>query len=197
MKKDDGTSTARPGGPSRETPPPPELDLLRARVKELEADRDRLRAEAAENRDRYLRARADYENLAKRASKEGQDSVRFAKSALLLRFAAFLESFESAAKDAERRLGEGAKGLRLVAEEAHRLLKDEGVKEISGLGQAFNVRFHLAVDRHETRDHPEGTIVEVVQRGYQYGEDILKPALVKVAVPPRPAPAPDAGPAKA
>lgn len=197
----DAVASAKPAGgkenPSRETPKEAakgerEIEDLRSRVKELEAERDRLRAEVGDGRDRYLRARADYDNLAKRAAKEAQESVRFAKSALLLRVATLLETLESAARDAERRWGQEARGVRLVADEAHRLLRDEGVKEIGAPGQSFNVKLHLAVESVATNEHPEGTIVEVVQRGYQFGDEVLKPALVKVAVPAKAQAAPDA-----
>lgn len=162
-----------------------ELEEVRARVKELEEERDRLRGQNQELQDKHLRARADYDNLAKRAQKEVQDTVRFVKSGVLLRVASLVETFEVLVQDVEKRLGPEAKGVKLVLDEAKRLLKDEGVKEIPSKGLPFNFRFHQAVERVETTTHAEGVIVDVVQRGYQLGDEILRPALVKVAAPPK------------
>lgn len=163
-----------------------DVDELRARVKELEEERERLRNQNQELQDKHLRARADYDNLAKRSQKEVQDTVRFVKSGVLLRVASLVETFEALAQDVEKKLGPDSKGVKLVLDEARRLLKDEGVKEIPSKGLPFNFRFHQAVERVETSAHPEGAIVEVVQRGYQLGDEILRPALVKVAAPPKP-----------
>ena len=161
------------------------IEELRGRLKDLEDERDRLRKQIQELQDKHLRARADYDNLAKRSQKDVQDTVRFVKSGVLLRVASLVETFEVLTQDLEKRLGPEAKGVKLVLDEAKRLLKDEGVKEIPSKGLPFNFRFHQAVERVETTTHADGVIVDVVQRGYQLGEEILRPALVKVAAPPK------------
>jgi len=159
-------------------------EALAQRVKALEEERDRLKSEMADYRDRFLRARADYENVVRRAQKESLDSVRAAKGILLLRFVAVLESLERAAKDLEAAAPDSAKGVRLVADEMRRLLKDEGVKEIDTSGP-FNYRYHQAVESVETSERPEGAILDVVQRGYLVHGEVLRHALVRVATPPR------------
>lgn len=173
-----------------------EVEDLRTRLKELEDERERLRNQNQELQDKHLRARADYDNLAKRSQKEIQDTVRFVKSGVLLRVASLVETFEALAQDVEKKLGPESKGVKLVLDEARRLLKDEGVKEIPSKGLPFNFRFHQAVERVETSAHAEGVIVEVVQRGYQLGDEILRPALVKVAARPKPSQEPTASDAK-
>jgi len=159
-------------------------EALQQRVKALEEERDRLKSELADNRDRYLRARADYDNLVRRTQKESLDSVRAAKGSLLLRFTAVVESLDRAIKDLDRSHPDSSRGVKLVADDLRRLLKDEGVKEIETAG-AFNYRYHQAVENVETNEHPEGAIVEVVQRGYLIHGEVLRPALVKVAAAPR------------
>jgi molecular chaperone GrpE len=190
MKRGDDKSAAASEPPPSKSHPsmsdPKELEELRAKHAALLEERDRLRAEIGQLQERGLRARADYDNLVKRTSKESQDAIRYVKSGLLLRVANLVETMEALGHDLEKRLGGDAKGFKLVLDEAKRLLKDEGVKEIPGKGQPFNYRYHQAVERVETSEHKEGTIVEVVHRGYQLGEDILRPALVKVAAPPKP-----------
>lgn len=181
-----------PANPSKPDPASArsEAEELRTRVHALETERERLRGEVGQLHERNLRLRADYDNLVKRTSKESQDAIRNVRGALLLRVAGLVETLESLSQDAEKRLGAEAKGFKMVLDEARRLLRDEGVKEIPGAGQPFNYRYHQAVERVETNLHKDGTIVEVVHRGYQLGEDVLRPALVKVAAPPRDASAP-------
>jgi molecular chaperone GrpE len=188
VKPTSGKDAAAPtrSGDSPDAPTKAE-EALQQRVKALEDERDRLKTELADFRDRYLRTRADYDNLVRRSQKEALDSVRAAKGSLLLRLTAVVESFDRALKDLERTSPESAKGVRLVADELRRLLKDEGVKEIETAG-AFNYRYHQAVESVETTEHPEGTILEVVQRGYLIHGEVLRHALVRVATPPRKAP---------
>lgn len=176
-----GTSPAK----AATGPPSSKEDPTLQRLKALEDERDRLKAELADTKDRYLRARADYDNLVKRSTKDALDSMRAARGSLLLRFAGVAETLEKAHQDLDKAVPANAKGVKLVLDDVRKLLKDEGIKEIETHGQAFNFRFHQAVERVETAEKPEGTILEVVQRGYLLGGEILRPALVKVAVPPR------------
>lgn len=181
--------TNEPAGrePAKEHPKDVLKDVedLRRRLRGLEEERERLRNQNQGLHDKHLRARADYDNLVKRSQKEIQDTVRFVKSGMLLRVASLFETFETLAQDIEKRLGAEAKGLKMVLDDAKKLLRDEGIKEIPSRGLPFNFRFHQAVERVETSAHAEGVIVEVVQRGYQMGDEVLRPALVKVAVPPK------------
>lgn len=177
--------------PSSEKSPARAEDASNSKIKSLEDERDRLKAELADARDKFLRSRADYENLARRTQRQYQDTVKAAKATLLLRFASIMETLEKATGELERATPEHARGLKLVVDEMRKLLKDESVKEIESFGQPFNYRYHQAVEQVETDSKPEGVILDVVQRGYTLEGEILRPALVKVAAPPkRPAPPP-------
>ena len=71
-------------------------------------------------------------------------------------------------------------------------LKRIGVSPMRPEGQQFDPNLHEAVMRQPTEDHPEGTIIEELQRGYYLGERILRHSLVKVAAPPEQLSAEDA-----
>lgn len=160
-------------------------EALQQRIRSLEEERDRLKGELGDVRDRYLRARADYENLVRRSTKDSLDAVRSAKAALLLRVIGVVETFERAVAEVDRTNHETARGLRLVLDDARKVLKDEGIKEIETVGHAFNYQHHQAVERVETLEKAEGIVLETVQRGYLIHGDVLRPALVRVAVPPK------------
>lgn len=183
-------SGAKDGSAARPDPaeaPKPD-DALRARIKLLEEERDRLKAELGDARDRFLRTRADYDNLVRRTQKDSVEAARNAKGHLLLRFTTVVETLERAVTHLEGAVPETARGVRLALEDARKILKDESVKEIDTSG-AFNYRLHQAVESVETTQKPEGTILEVVQRGYLLADEVLRPALVRVASPPKAKPA--------
>ncbi len=162
-----------------------EPPTLKDRIQSLEAERDRLKSEVKGLQDKFLRARADYENYAKRATREQQEAVQSAKAAALIRVAEATENLEKAVAHAVE-AGADAKGLRLVVTEFWKILKDEGLRPIETDGVPFNYRHHMAVDRTQTDEHDDGTILEVYQRGYLLEDKVLRPAMVRVAVPPSP-----------
>lgn len=178
-KETPAAASAEKGAPK--APPEPSVESLQARLRAIEDERDRLRAELGDARDRFLRARADYDNLARRTGKESADSVKAAKGGLILRIVHLVEALEVANADMEKANAAAASGLKMVLDEAHRLLRDEGIKEIEALGQMFNHRFHHAVETVERAGAKAESIVEVVQRGYTLHGEVLRPALVKVA----------------
>lgn len=162
---------------------PEDPPTLEERLQSLEAERNRLKTEVKTLQDKFLRARADYENYAKRAAREQQEAVRSAKAAALIRIAEATESLEKAIAHAVE-AGADAKGLRMVVNEYWKILKDEGLRPIETDGVPFNYRHHMAVERTETHEHHDGTILEVYQRGYLLEDKVLRPAMVRVAVAP-------------
>ncbi len=194
MKPTDGKESAPPAvkgaekappKPGPETQTPVKDDALLAKVKSLEEERDRLKAEMADARDKYLRARADYENHVRRTQKDTLEAARSARGRLLLRIVGLAETLEKAVVELDKTIPAAGRGVKLAYEEFRKLLKDEGLREIEAVGHDFNYKFHQAVERVETADKPEGTILDVIQRGYTMEGDILRPALVRVAVPAR------------
>lgn len=154
---------------------------LEDRIESLEAERDRLKSEVKTLQDKFLRARADYENYAKRATREQQEAVQSAKAAALIRVAEATESLEKAVAHTTE-AGADAKGLQMVVNEYWKILKDEGLRPIETDGVPFNYRHHMAVERTETDEEDDGTILEVYQRGYLLDDKVLRPAMVRVAV---------------
>jgi molecular chaperone GrpE len=61
------------------------------------------------------------------------------------------------------------------------VLENEGVEMIPAEGGHFNPMIHEALSHEDSEDHEEGQIIEVIQPGYQMGERVLRPALVRVA----------------
>jgi molecular chaperone GrpE len=129
-----------------------------------------------------LRLRADMENLRKRAFKEKTEFARYANENLLGEIIPVCDNFERATQvnvndpDMEKFL----KGFRMIQDQLDYVLKNAGLEKIQASGQKFDPNFHEASEVVEDSDAEEGTIIEVMRTGYKFGEKIVRPALVKV-----------------
>jgi molecular chaperone GrpE len=166
-----------------------ELEALQARA-----------SKAEENRDRYLRTAADFENFKKRAARERQEGIRFANEALLGKLLAVLDNFETASasdRSATSVSGESFRtGVALIHSQLKNVLAEAGLEEIDAAGQPFNPNLHEAVAQHESAEVPEGHVLQQLRKGYKYRDRLLRPAMVVVAKPPA-APTTSAAPATA
>jgi molecular chaperone GrpE (heat shock protein) len=77
------------------------------------------------------------------------------------------------------------KGFELIYKQLLDNLARLGVERVEPLGQPFDPHLHQAMDRAETTEHADGTILEVYQPGYVYHGRVLRPAMVRVAVHPK------------
>lgn len=152
-----------------------ELAQLRQRLEAAEAA-------AGAARDQYLRSLAELENVRKRAERDVQNAHRYA----LERFAGELlnvrDTLELAVKSAAtadaRSLAEGQEAtLRLLAKAFEKF----DIVRIDPAGAAFDPALHEAVLMQESAGAAPGTVLQVVQCGYQLNGRLLRPARVTVA----------------
>jgi molecular chaperone GrpE len=138
-----------------------------------------IRQEAAEYKDKYLRAAAEVENTRKRLERQYADQAEEEKKRLLRTFLAVADNLERALTYS----GDGlCDGVQLTYQELQRLLSREGVEPLEVIGQPFDPYYHEAVDTVVSDDDPE-TVVGERQKGYLYRGELLRPAKVEVAVP--------------
>lgn len=182
------TSAERPAQPAanaagqRETAQTAPVD----RVTELEAALEAAKAEAAENWDKFLRERAEMENYRRRLERNQADQIKRERKDLLLKTLGVLDNLERAvAYQSDSNAPVDAKalltGLQMTYSQFRDLLTSEGVKEVTSLGKQFDPAVHEAVATEVAPDKPEGEIVAELQKGYRLGDDLLRPARVKVA----------------
>ena len=169
-----------PETPLRETGPaldPP--DSMAA----VAGERDQLAAEKAELQDRFLRAQAEFQNYRKRADRERVEFAEYAGTEAVRALLPVLDDFERALKteSADR---EFQKGMELIHQRLYETLKKLGLEPLQSIGQAFDPHVHHAVEMVETGDAPDHTILDEYQRGYNFKNRLLRPAMVKVAVAP-------------
>ncbi len=149
----------------------------------LTADRDQLAAEKAELKDRLLRSLADFDNFRRRAERDRSEYIQFAAMESVRGLVPILDDFQRAMK-AETADKEYAKGVELIYQRLFEALKKTGLEPIETAGKIFDPNVHQAVDRVQTDEVEDQTILEEYQSGYNFKGKLLRPAMVKVAVKP-------------
>lgn len=158
---------------------------LEKKVAELEVAlrEQKEKAETYLNQLKY--ARADLENLQKRMQRRIDEVVGRGNERLLMRLLPIVEELDLAIR-AARTTGDNAvlEGVEMVRGKLEKVLDGEGVSPIEAVGRTFDPHLHEAVLEVETCDHPDGTVVEEVRRGYLYRGRVLRASMVKVACNP-------------
>jgi molecular chaperone GrpE len=152
----------------------------------LEAEVAALREELRQANDRWLRERADLENVKKRAARDRADTIRFATESLLKDLLPVVDNLERAVEHA-RSGGDGqplVEGVALVLKALLDVLERHGVTRVAAKGAAFDPAHHEAMAHVETSEHDPNVVVEEHQPGYRLNDRLLRPALVSIAKPP-------------
>lgn len=150
---------------------------LRARCKELEEEGGRLK-------ELYLRKLADFDNYRKRQEREMEEFKRLANAGLLRDCLPVVDNLERAVGTAVADGGGLRTGVELILKQLKDILGRHGLAEVDPMGRPFDPTLHEAIQRRETSDAPELTVLHVMQKGYLLGDRLLRPALVVVAVAP-------------
>src|SRR5271165_19379 len=127
------------------------------------------RKEAAENRDRYLRAAADLENFRRRTVREKEELRLFSSSRLLEDLLPALDNLAlglASAKQPKADLKALAGGVELLHQQLKGALASHGLKEINPLGEAFDPHQHEAISHQPSTEVEAEHVLTVVRTGY-------------------------------
>ncbi|MGB2675730.1 MAG: nucleotide exchange factor GrpE [Candidatus Acidiferrum sp.] len=150
-----------------------------------EAEANKIAADLEDLRQTLLRRQADFDNYRKRIERERSEDARRATARVIEGLIPVLDGFEHAlAAHREAEYENYRKGFELIYKQLMDNVARLGAKRIDPLGKAFDPHLHQAMDRAETTEHPDGTILTVFQPGYEFHGRVLRPALVRVAVHP-------------
>jgi molecular chaperone GrpE len=197
-----GTDEHRPAGPvgAGDPPPPPVAEASSREVPpapppageadRVETDLDALLADAQRERDEYLelakRTKADFENFRKRMASEVQGATARGRAELLRDVVPVLDdlerAIEAAGLDPEGDSEDGlAHGVLLVFRSLRDALNRHGVEAVDPKGEKFDPTVHEALLTQPTEGVEPGTVIEVMQKGYRVGEQLVRPARVVVS----------------
>jgi molecular chaperone GrpE len=135
-----------------------------------------------EAEDRYLRMRADLDNVKRRSAQQQLEARKYAAGELASRLLPVLDDAERALEHAPEGTDETwLQGLRLTVQKLRDVLTSLGVEPIDAMGARFNPELHEAVGSEESPDQPEGTVMRELRRGYRLHDRVLRPSLVKLS----------------
>ncbi|MBU2533868.1 MAG: nucleotide exchange factor GrpE, partial [Alphaproteobacteria bacterium] len=133
-------------------------------------------AEAADWKDKYIRAQAEMDNLRKRTEREKADTSKYAISrfagdmlAVADNLQRALAAFGQSGSEPDPHTKTLVEGIELTESELSKALDRHGVRRIDALGVIFDPNYHQAVMEEENKDVTAGTVMRVFQEGYQIG----------------------------
>ena len=168
--------------------PSAEAQAVAADTAKADVEMAKLTADLEELRQTLLRRQADFDNYRKRIEKERFEDSKRATARVIEGLIPVIDGFEHAlAAHREAEYDNYRKGFELIYKQLLDSVTKLGVERIDPVGKSFDPHLHQAVDRAETMDHEDGTILHVFQPGYVFHGRVLRPAMVRVAVHPNPA----------
>ncbi|MDX6610085.1 MAG: molecular chaperone GrpE [Solirubrobacterales bacterium] len=156
---------------------------------QVEQDLDALLADTQRERDEYLdlakRTKADFENYRKRMASEVQAGAARGKAEVIREVVPVLDDLERAIQaaglDPEGDSEDGlSHGVLLVFRSLRDSLSRNGVEAVDPKGEKFDPMQHEALSTRPAEGVEPGTVVEVLQKGYRLGEQLIRPARVVV-----------------
>lgn len=136
---------------------------------------------------KYLRQLAETENMRRRLQDEKMQTIGFAIDNIISEFLAPIDQLEKALSFAEQGSDEvknWAIGFKMILSQFHNVLSAHNIEPFESMGKPFDPELHEAIERVETKDYEEGTVVEEILKGYRKKDRILRHAQVKVATKP-------------
>ncbi|MFX1449504.1 MAG: nucleotide exchange factor GrpE [Promethearchaeota archaeon] len=166
--------------------------VLEEKVKNLIAnEKDLLKLkEKAELADKYLnslaRLQAEFENYKKFTERENEKFKKFALKNILSELIKLNDDLERAlnAANGKKDFQSLHQGLQMILNNLKKLLECEGVKQIDAKGEIFDPSKHhvcMVEQIKDSNDIPEDTILEEIEKGYYYKDQLLRPSMVKIA----------------
>lgn len=138
-------------------------------------------------KDEYLagwqRAKADFANYQKNEKDRIKDLLDFSQAAWTIKLLKIYDNFERAQQHFPPEIAhsEWAKGLRQIDSQFSAFFKEHGIEEVRALNQKFDPAIHEAIATEEFPGQESGIVMEVFEKGYQFHEQLLRPAKVKVS----------------
>jgi len=169
------------------TPPPAAegaapLSPEQQRIAELEARAQQAEAALADERDKFLRKVADFENTRRRITSDAQRTAEAKKIDFIQQALSIADNLEMALTTPadKETVDHLTAGVRMTLEKFYQLLRENGVEKIPSLDKPFDPHRHEAVSMQKIEGKPDNTVVQVYREGYIKGDQVLRYAQVVV-----------------
>ena len=150
--------------------------------KKMQAELEDAKALAENNKEKYTRLLADFDNMRSRNDKENAKMFDYGASDVLEKLLPIIDNLERAletVKEEEKNPFE--EGVEMIYKQLMETLKKIGVEPMDAVGKEFDPNFHNAVIHVEEEGAGENVVVEEMQKGYMYKDTVLRHSMVKVA----------------
>ena len=166
--------TGKKGDDSKEAPQQAAKDPLKE-------ENEKLKEELKDLTDTLQRLQAEFDNYRKRCDRESAEFVSYANGELVKKLLSVLDNFELALSSPKApKEGEFHKGMDLIYAQMFDTLEASGLKPISAKGEKFDPRLHEALLVEESDAEPN-TVLEELQKGYLFGDKVLRHSKVKIS----------------
>jgi molecular chaperone GrpE len=156
---------------------------LEQQIASLTEQLDAASKEAESQKDAALRAKAEADNIRRRAEREVSNASKFALERFAKEILAVVDSLEKALETPAE--DEAQKAMHEGISLTHKLfldtLKKFNIEQVSPLGESFDPALHEAMVMQESDEHEPNSVMMVVQTGYQLNGRLIRPARVVVA----------------
>ncbi|NQZ94507.1 MAG: nucleotide exchange factor GrpE [Moritella sp.] len=161
-----------------------EVDESVARIAALEAELEKATASAAEFKDMALRAKADADNIRRRAAIDVDKAKKFALEKFANELLPVIDNMERGLLHVDKSnetLLPLIEGIELTAKSLEAALEKFGVKSVNPEGEKFNPELHQAMSMIESTDVEPNTVISVMQKGYELNGRLIRPAMVMIS----------------
>lgn len=166
---------------AEKTPEENEPEVKEAEEEKL-SEEEKLRAELDEQKDKYLRVVAEYDNFRKRTAKERLELISTSKADAITQILPVVDNFERALS-AQTQDETYKTGIEMIFKQFNEVLKGLGIEEINPIGEKFDPSVANAVNQIEDENLGDNEVAQVFQKGYRIGDKVLRYAMVVVANP--------------
>lgn len=158
-----------------------ELDLDESDAENQVTDEDKLKAEAAEWQNKYLRLYAEFDNFKRRTSKERLELMQIANKDVIVDLLPVLDDFERAQKsiDTSTDIVSVKEGVTLIQHKLRGILNQKGLKEMESVGREFDADIHEGITSIPAPSEKlKGKIVDEIEKGYFLNDKVIRFAKV-------------------
>ena len=160
--------------------PETEAEAPKAKRTRKNAELEKVKAELETTKDMLLRTAAEFDNYKKRTEREKLSTAEYAKVSVMKTLLPILDNADRAA-GFEAGTEQYNKGIEMIVKQLGDLAGKLGLQEIGTVGEPFNPEIHEAIMHVEDESLGENVVAAVLQKGYKFGDTVVRPAMVQVA----------------
>lgn len=167
-----------------EDAPPAEEEIKLSPMEELQEQLKKKDAELTEQKNDFLREKADLENFRKRLVKDKADAVQFANERLLKDLVQIDDNMNRAMNTPNTTLETLREGVEMIQKQFNTFLKNQKVEQIEAMGKPFDPSLHEVMTQMESEEHDENTVLQEYSKGFTLNGRILRSAKVVISKKP-------------